>query len=114
MIATPVALDVPLRVDAQGKIRVGGTRILLELVIRAFQRGESPEGIVEMYPALKLPDVYAVLAYYLVRRAEVDAYMLQANAAADRTQRAIEAQYTPDTLALRARLRARRDERKSS
>jgi len=37
---------VPLRVDVLGIIRVGGTRVLLELVIRAFQHGESAEGIV--------------------------------------------------------------------
>ncbi len=114
MIATPAAVDVPLRVDAQGKIRVGGTRVLLELVIRAFQNGESPEGIVEQYSALKLADVYAVLAYYLTHRDDVDTYMRQADQAADRIQHEIEAKYTPETLALRARLRARRDEQATS
>ncbi|NDJ76357.1 MAG: DUF433 domain-containing protein [Chloroflexi bacterium] len=114
MIATPVSVDVPLRRDEQGKLRIGGTRVLLELVIRAFQNGESPEGIVESYSALKLADVYAVLAYYLSHRAEVDAYMQKSAADADRLQREIEANYSPETLALRARLRALRDDQAAS
>jgi uncharacterized protein (DUF433 family) len=77
MSAAPITMDVPLRTDNQGKIRVGGTRVLLELVIHAFQQGESAEGIIDSYSTLKLADVYAVIAYYLTHRAEVDAYMAQ-------------------------------------
>ena len=110
MVVPPVAIDVPLRTDAHGKLRVGGTRVLLEFVIHAFQQGETAEGIVDSYPTLKLADVYAVLAYYLTHRPEVDAYVRQADEAAGRIQRETEAHYTPETLALRARLRARRDE----
>ena len=39
----------PLRVDETGAIRVGQSRVLLELVIRAFQNGASPESIVSSY-----------------------------------------------------------------
>jgi uncharacterized protein (DUF433 family) len=113
MIATPIAIDVPLRADKHGKIRVGDTRVLLELVIHAFQQGESAEGIVESYPTLKLPDVYAVLAYYLTHRDDVDDYLRQADDAAERIQRETEANYSPETLALRARLRALRDQPRS-
>ena len=112
MVAIPAAIDVPLRTDDHGKIRVGGTRILLELVIHAFQQGDTAEGIVDSYPTLKLADVYAVLAYYLTHRAEVDAYVRQADEAAERIQRETEARYSPETLALRARLRALRDEKR--
>jgi uncharacterized protein (DUF433 family) len=112
MVAIPAAIDVPLRTDERGKIRVGGTRILLELVIHAFQQGDTAEGIVDSYPTLKLADVYAVLAYYLTHRAEVDAYVRQADEAAERIQRETEARYSSETLALRARLRALRDEKR--
>jgi len=114
MMATPTAIDVPLRTDEHGKIRVGSPRVLLELVIHALQQGESAEGIVDSYPTLKLADVYIVLAYYLTHRAEVDAYLRQADTAADQAQREAEARYTPETLALRARLRALRDEQRRS
>lgn len=114
MIATPIAIDVPLLTDEHGKIRVGGTRVLLELLIHAFQRGESAEEIVDGYPTLRLGDVYAVLAYYLLNQDEVEAYVRQADRNAERIQREIEAQYSPETLALRARLRALRDEKRTS
>jgi uncharacterized protein (DUF433 family) len=65
----------PLRVDESGAIRVGNTRVLLELVLRAFQRGASPEQIVEMYDALSLADVYGTIGYYLRHRTEVDTYL---------------------------------------
>ncbi|MBX3065934.1 MAG: DUF433 domain-containing protein, partial [Anaerolineae bacterium] len=91
-----------------GKIRVGDSKVLLEIVIRAFQRGESAEDIVDSYSTLKLEDVYAIFAYYLTHRADVDAYVQQADAAVERIQQQIEANYTPQTLALRARLRPER------
>jgi uncharacterized protein (DUF433 family) len=112
MLTTPAAIDVPLRTDEHGKIRVGGTRVLLELVIYLFQQGETAEGIIDSYPTLKLADVYAVIAYYLTHQAEVDAYVRQAEQEADRIQREVESQYSPETLARRARLRALRDERR--
>jgi uncharacterized protein (DUF433 family) len=111
MIIMPDPMDVPLWTDEHGKIRVRGTRVLLELVIHAYQQGETAEGILDSYSTIKLADLYAILAYYLNHRAEVDAYVRQADEAAERIQREVEASYTPDTLALRARLRAIRDEK---
>src|ERR1700675_4896672 len=63
----PLSLAVPLREEPAGVFRVGKSRVLLELVIRAFQRGETPEGIVQSYDTLSLPDVYAVVGYYLAK-----------------------------------------------
>ena len=37
----PVA--VPLRQDTEGVVRVGDSHVLLELVVRAFRRGATPE-----------------------------------------------------------------------
>jgi hypothetical protein len=39
----------PLREDATGALRVGNSRVLLELVVRAFQDGATPETIVQRY-----------------------------------------------------------------
>lgn len=105
MIATPITIDVPLRTDDHGIIRVGGTKVRLEQIVYAFHDGESAEGIVDSYDVLKLADVYAVLAYYLSHRVEVDEYVRQVDETADRIQREAEANYPPDTLALLARLR---------
>jgi hypothetical protein len=55
---------------------LGSSRVLLELVIRAFQDGATPETIVQRYSTLALSDVYTVIAYYLLRhRGEVEGYL---------------------------------------
>jgi uncharacterized protein (DUF433 family) len=114
MIATPDPIEVPLWRDQHGKIRIVGTRVLLELIIHAFEQGETAEEIVDSYPTLKLADLYAVLAYYLTHRAEVDAYIIQSDNAANRIQREVEANYSPETLTLRTRLRVLRAEKHRS
>lgn len=85
-IAIPLLIEdvpVPLRQDEDGAIRVGKTRIPLDTVVIAFQQGASAEGIVESYPTLSLEEVYAVIAYYLRRKAEVEDYLrVRANFAA--------------------------------
>ncbi len=87
----PLTISVPLRYESTGAIRVGDSRVLLELVIRAFQAGETPEAIVQSYDALALPDVYAVLSYYLTNAAAVEDYLRQRDAAAAGTRARIEA-----------------------
>lgn len=108
----PLTFPVPLWQDPPGVLRVGGSRVLLELVIHAYQQGESPEGIVEMYPALELGDVFAVIAYYLAHRAEVDEYMRLCDEAAAAVRCKIEASQrsgpTKDELLARARTKGLR------
>lgn len=69
-------IPAPLRVDEDGTVRAG-TRVILDLIVNAFWQGMSPEEIVDEYDTLKLADVYAVIAYYLDHRAEIDAYLSQ-------------------------------------
>ena len=65
----------PIREDSSGALRVGDSRVLLELVIRAFEDGATPEIIAQRYATLLLPDVYAVIAWYLQNRTEVEEYL---------------------------------------
>ncbi len=58
----PLTVTVPLWEDPPGVFRVGKSRVLLELVLSTFKRGESPEAIVRSYPTLDLADVYAVIS----------------------------------------------------
>jgi uncharacterized protein (DUF433 family) len=99
-------LSVPLRRDAGGTIRVGESRVLLELVIRAFQEGATPEAIVQTYDTLRLADVYAVIGYYLVHPVPIDEYLQQREAAAEATRLKIEATQ-PARSNLRATMLAR-------
>src|SRR5262249_31666345 len=96
----------PLRPDASGALRVGESRVLLELVIRAFEDGATPEAIVQRYPTTNLADVYAVIAYYLRHREEVAAYLAERERQAGAVQQHIEGQQG-DFAGLRDRLRAK-------
>ena len=66
------AEHVPITTDSDGVMRVGGTRVTLDTVIGAFRDGATAEEISHQYPSLSLADIYAVIAYYLRRRAEVE------------------------------------------
>ena len=97
----------PLREDASGALRVGNSRVLLELVIRAFQDGATPETIVQRYSTLSLPDVYAVIAYYLRHQGEVEGYLSRREQKAEEVRQRIESQQG-DLSEIRARLLAKR------
>ena len=66
---------VPLNRDAGGGLRIGQTRVLLELVIRAWRAGATPEEIVQAYETLLLSDVYAVVAWCLNNVTAVNEYL---------------------------------------
>jgi uncharacterized protein (DUF433 family) len=88
-------LPVPLREDETGTIRVGQTRVSLDLVTRAHQDGATPEEIVRRYDTLRLADVYAVIGYYLTHRDTVDAYLDRREEEAEKLKRRIEATHPP-------------------
>lgn len=67
--------EIPLAKDSQGVYRVGGTRVTLDLVVRAFNRGATPEEIAQKYDSLQLPDVYQVLGYYLKHADKLAGYL---------------------------------------
>jgi len=58
-----------------GGYYVSGTRVSLDSVVYAFLRGESPEGIVESFPALRLEQAYGAVAFYLAHQQTIDAYL---------------------------------------
>ncbi len=102
---------LPLAEDEDGVMRVGGTRVALDTVVGAFSDGASAEDIVSMYPSLDLADVYAVIAYYLRRRADVDAYLRRREEAGAAARAENEARFDPQGV--RDRLLARRAARPS-
>ena len=100
---------IPLWKEQDGSWRVGESRVLFSSVIYAFNLGRTPEEIIQSYDMLKLEDVYAVIAYYLIHRQEVDALFSQQEAAADALQEQIEQR--KDYQKFRQRLLARRQSR---
>lgn len=99
-------MAVPLREDPHGAIRIGETRVLLDLVIRAFREGASPEDIVASYGALDLADVYAVIGYYLRHPDAIDAYLRRREQEAGAIREMIEASQ-PARSGLRSAVLAR-------
>lgn len=102
------AFDVrpPSLVLENGVIRVQGTRVSLDSIVYAFDRGASPEEIIESYPTVDLATVYATLAYVLQNRSEVDRYLDRRRVDADCLRAEIEQRFPQEGL--RARLLARR------
>lgn len=94
---------LPLRGDGSGALRVGGSRVLLELVIRAFQDGATPEAIVQRYPTTALADVYAVIAAYLRHPVFFDGYLAEREERAREVRERIES-HQGDLALLRHRM----------
>jgi uncharacterized protein (DUF433 family) len=55
-------------------IRIRGTRVGIEHVLRFYLEGAGPEEIVLHFPSLTLEQVHASILYYLHNRREVEAY----------------------------------------
>ena len=84
--------------DADGVLRVGVTRVTLDIVVRAFHDGASPEEIVWRFPSLKLADVYAAISYYLQYRDEIDEYLKRREAEAEELRTEINAHWQKSEL----------------
>jgi uncharacterized protein (DUF433 family) len=93
----------PLQEDETGAIRVGNSRVLLELVIRAFQDGASPESIVQRYSTLLLSDVYVTIGYYLRHQDSLDAYLNRREKLAEAVKEKL-SDIQPDLSHIRSRL----------
>jgi uncharacterized protein (DUF433 family) len=61
--------------NEHGSWRVIGTRVMMELVVQAYNEGKSPEEIVKDYPSLTVDKVNGVVAFYLKHRELVERRM---------------------------------------
>src|SRR4051794_40477605 len=102
-----VAADpTPLNTDADGVVRVGGTRVTLDTLVAAFREGATAEAIADQYPSLRLADIYTTLGYFLRHQAEVEAYLRQRRDQAAQIRQENETNFSP--VGVRDRLLARR------
>ena len=89
---------VPLKTDRDGVIRVGGTRVTLDIVIAAYKKGDTPEQIAQDYSSVQTADIYAVIAYYLRHQEEVEAYLERRRAEAEEVRREFKERFPSDGL----------------
>ena len=101
------AEPVPLTTDADGVMRVSGTRVTLETLVGAFHEGATAETIVEQYPSLQLAAVYTVIGYYLHHEVEVRAYLEMRRQEGAQVRQENETRFDP--MGIRDRLLARRN-----
>ena len=106
---------VPLTLWEDGSIRVKGTRLLIDMIIGAHQRGEIPEEIFDSFPsdAYTVADIYSIIAYYLSNKAKFDKYLAKREKEAEKIWKKIEAlpNYKENHLKLKEKLLARREEK---
>lgn len=67
--------QVPLTLWKDGSIRVKGTRLMLDLIIYQYKQGKSPEQIAESFPAVRVAEVYSIIAYYLTHKDKIEKYL---------------------------------------
>ncbi len=61
-------IDIKAHIESNPKIMLGkplikGTRITVELILQKMADGYNPEEIIDMFPHLKISDVYASISY---------------------------------------------------
>jgi uncharacterized protein (DUF433 family) len=98
--------------DEGGAVRVGDSRISLDLVVEQYDSGMTPEDMVRAYDTLALADVYSVIGYYLRHRDEVTAFLKRRQGEAAELRARIEAarpRVSPDEVLERQRARGRAD-----
>ena len=85
------AQAVPLVTSEDGTIRIVGTRVSLNSVLHHYRQGATAEEIALRFPALRLADIHACLAYFLNHFEQVEEYLDQQRQQADDLQRRISA-----------------------
>lgn len=107
---------IPLTLWKDGSIRIKGTRLLIDSIIRAHKSGETPEGIFESFPSnvYTVADIYSVIAYYLTHKEDLERYLAKREKEADGIREQIESvpDYAEKRDELRKKLRNRWEQHK--
>src|SRR5208283_2556009 len=101
---------VPLRIDDTGAIRVGQSRVTLDVLLQYWRLGINPEEIARGLDTLALADVHGALAYYFRHQSEIDNYLRRREEEAEKLRQEIESANSFRLAPLKARLDALRAE----
>jgi uncharacterized protein (DUF433 family) len=116
MMTLETTQTVPLTLWKDGTIRVKGTRLLIDMIVGAHNRGECPEEIFESFPSdvYTVADIYSIIGYYLSNKSKIDKYLTKREKDAEKIWKEIESdpKYQARTKELRERLLSRRETRK--
>jgi uncharacterized protein (DUF433 family) len=73
-MAYPVS---PYIEERNGGLYVAGSGVSLDSVVIRFQEGAGPDRIVQLFPALRLSQVYGAIAYYLENEKVIGDYIAE-------------------------------------
>ncbi len=99
---------VPLVQWEDGSVRVQGTRLLLAMIVTSFQQGYTPPEINDSFPSASVPQIEAVIGWYLNNKSEVDAYLEEEEAEGEEILLRIQSQ--PEYKAKTEILKRKREE----
>jgi uncharacterized protein (DUF433 family) len=99
-------LPALLKAWEDGTIRVGSSRVLLDLVVHHFKQGATAEQVQHSFPSLTLREVYGAIYYYLEHTEEVETYLADQERQAEEIERMVRG--TQDTTSMQKRLEERR------
>lgn len=108
MVRLTLTQTTPLSQEADGTVRISGSRITLDTLVGAYEKGATAEQIQDSFPSLSLRQIYGAIAYYLEHEVEVGDYLRMRRTEAESLRHKIESQQ--DTGGFRARLRARQSQ----
>ena len=91
MMTLETTQTIPLTLWKDGTIRVKGSRLLLDMIVNAHNRGECPEAIAEAFPSATVAEIYLIIAYYLNHKPKIDKYLVKREKEAEEIRRKIEA-----------------------
>jgi uncharacterized protein (DUF433 family) len=99
-------LPALLKAWEDGTIRVGSSRVLLDLVVHHFKQGATAEQVQHSFPSLTLREVYGAIYYYLEHTEEVETYLADQERQAEEVERMVRS--AQDTTSVQKRLEERR------
>jgi uncharacterized protein (DUF433 family) len=82
-------LPAPLKAWEDGTIRVGSSRVLLDMVVHHFKQGSTAEQIQHSFPSVTLRDVYGAIYYYLEHTEEVETYLADQETQAEEVEQTL-------------------------
>jgi uncharacterized protein (DUF433 family) len=100
LVHTPSVLS-----EEDGSLRLAGSRIPLDTIIREFLQGATAEQIKDSFPSLPLSSIYGAIAFYLEHPQVIEEYLREREKEATSVRMRIEEK--PATAEFRERLRRR-------
>jgi len=74
-----------------GRPLIAGTSVSVQRIVGWYKLGSSPEEIAENFGHLSLAQVHAALAYYHANREEIEGYLAEEEAQAERPLGSVDA-----------------------